>query len=249
MDEEVVFGLARPICFNGIPDFAESADLLDRSLRVTLPPIPDHRRKDEDRLWPAFREWLPFILGGLLDSLSNGLGRYATTRLQESPRLAATARWVTACESGTAQEGQFLAAYEANREDLTAQAIEQNTVATCLLGWLTARGLSAGECWEGTAQDLWERLRGRLGEEAARQSDFPRAANKFAGQLRRVAPLVRRQGVEVTFERSNGRRLIRIALTDQWAAPPVQPEEQDGDAAWEREQRAWLRKQRGTVAA
>jgi len=219
MDDEVVFGLARPICFNGIPDFAESADLLDRSMRVTLPPIPDNSRKDEDQLWPGFHERLPFILGGLLDDLSRGLRNYANTRLEKAPRMARTARWVTACESGMAEQGQFLRAYQANRDDLNAQAVEQNLVATCLLRWLTRAGYQAGQMWTGTAYDLWGHLREQLSDEIIRQSDFPRAANKLGSQLRRIVPLVRQLGVEITYTRTNSKRLLFITLTDRWAVP------------------------------
>jgi hypothetical protein len=48
-DDEVIFGDARPIIINGIPDFAESPDLLDRAIKVTMRPIAERRTDEEVR--------------------------------------------------------------------------------------------------------------------------------------------------------------------------------------------------------
>ncbi len=91
-DEETVYGNAVPICFNGIPDFAESSDLLDRAIRVTLPRIPDDKRLSEDEFEPAFQAARPKILGAVLDAVSAGLRNYENVKLEGRNRSSATLR-------------------------------------------------------------------------------------------------------------------------------------------------------------
>src|SRR5206468_535436 len=43
-DEEMVFGGANPLLFNGIPELGDKSDFLSRSVRVRMPRIPPERR-------------------------------------------------------------------------------------------------------------------------------------------------------------------------------------------------------------
>ena len=72
-NEEILFDVTRPIILNGIDDIARNADLADRSLIVTLPPIKDENRIPEKLFWADFALALPKILGGLLDAISMSL--------------------------------------------------------------------------------------------------------------------------------------------------------------------------------
>src|SRR5262249_3288253 len=66
-DDEVIFSATRPVILNGIGDVATRSDLIDRSLLLTLPAIPEARRRDERELLRAFAVVRPRILGALLD--------------------------------------------------------------------------------------------------------------------------------------------------------------------------------------
>jgi len=72
-DEETIFEYTRPVILNGIDEVIYRHDLLDRSLIVTLPVIPDDQRKDEKTFWAAFKKARPKILGALLDAVAAGL--------------------------------------------------------------------------------------------------------------------------------------------------------------------------------
>jgi hypothetical protein len=71
--DEVLFDAARPVILNGIEDMVERADLADRSVFLTLEPIPEERRRPEAELWAAFEAERPRILGALLDAVVEGL--------------------------------------------------------------------------------------------------------------------------------------------------------------------------------
>jgi hypothetical protein len=52
--DEVLFDAARPVILNGIEDIVTRPDLADRSVFLTLEPIPEERRRPEQELWAAF---------------------------------------------------------------------------------------------------------------------------------------------------------------------------------------------------
>lgn len=43
----MLIDVKRPVMLNGIDDIAIRPDLIDRSIALTLAPIPDHKRKPE----------------------------------------------------------------------------------------------------------------------------------------------------------------------------------------------------------
>lgn len=55
----------------------QRGDLLDRSILVDLPVIPEARRLEESKLWAEFRQARPTILGALLDAASAALRQRA----------------------------------------------------------------------------------------------------------------------------------------------------------------------------
>ncbi len=234
-DEETVYGNAVPVCFNGIPDFAESSDLLDRAIRVTLPRIPDDRRLSEDQFEPAFQAARPRILGAVLDAVSAGLRNYEGVKPESLPRMARSARWIAACEAGLPDgEGLFTAAYERNREELNALAIENSPVATALVAWMDREEVRAGKGtgrrnvepggpWEGSASQLHDELLTVVNGLTAMSATFPKAPNRLSGELRRLAPALARSGVRVTLGRSKKGSRITVERDEPQgglAAPP-----------------------------
>ena len=90
--DEVIFAVARPVLLNGIPSLLARGDLADRSIAMTLPPIPDAARRPEAELWRNFEAAAPGILAALLDGLVMALRRLPTLRIDNLPRMADFAR-------------------------------------------------------------------------------------------------------------------------------------------------------------
>src|SRR5262249_59804999 len=107
-DEEQLFNAQRPVILNGIEDFVERPDLADRTIFLTLEPIPEDQRKADQALQDDVARARPLILGALLDRLVIGLERLPRTKLARLPRMADLAPWATAC--GTAP-GPFMRPY------------------------------------------------------------------------------------------------------------------------------------------
>lgn len=207
-DEETIFEATRPVILNGIDDLASRHDLLDRSLILTLPVIPEDRRQPEEVFWRRFEAARPCILGALLNAVAAGLRNLPHTRLARLPRMADFAQWVCACEEALPWEpGGFMAAYTTNRTEAIELAVEADLVAAAV-----RRLLEQGRTWEGQASDLLEALEAVAGEQVTRSKSWPKSARALSNRLQRAAPHLRAMGIEVERyrEANTGRRMIAL---------------------------------------
>lgn len=203
-DDEKIFDAQRPVIITGINELADRGDLLDRSLMVSLPRIPDHQRRPEKRMMADFEQARPLILGALLDVVSAAIEQLPNTELADPPRMADFAEWMTAAETSIGwPAGHFMATYNANRDDANKHALEVSPVATVLGDWLS-------DTWEGTATELLQELDQAAGEKIPRLKAWPKSAPALSGLLRRLAPNLRQEGVGVEWDRTGRRRLIRL---------------------------------------
>jgi energy-coupling factor transporter ATP-binding protein EcfA2 len=200
--EETLLDALRPVVLNGITDFVHRQDLVDRALQVHLPSIDEDDRKTEKELWQRFNAAQPRILGALLDTVAQGLQRLPNTTLNRLPRLADFAIWATACEAPLGwQPGAFMTAYTDAQDDLIKDALETELVAVHLLTLLPIKntlGVSSNE-WTGTASELLATLTAHAGYADKRSpKGWPGAPHVLAGTLKRIAPALLAQGLEVT---------------------------------------------------
>jgi len=205
--EEVLFQADRPVLLNGIEELATRGDLLDRSLVVSLPPIPEDRRQAEKALIGEFELLRPRILGALLDAVVAALRNLDTTAEVNLPRMADFALWMIAAEPGLGwKSGTFMAAYQTNREVANEVAIEASPIAALLLDLLARDG-----DFGGTAGDLLKLLNERADPNATRKRGWPQTPSHLSGLLKRLAPNLRSSGIEADWFRRGGRRFIRIS--------------------------------------
>jgi hypothetical protein len=195
--EETLLDALRPVVLNGITDFVHRQDLVDRTIQVHLPSIPEEERRTEKEIWERFAAAQPRILGGLLDTVSQGLQHLPNTTLSSLPRLADFAIWATACEAPLGwQPGAFMAAYDDAQDALIKDALETEPVAVHLLTLLT---LKNPPFWAGTASELLAELTAHAGYADKRPpKGWPGAPHVLAGVLKRIAPALLVQGLEVT---------------------------------------------------
>jgi hypothetical protein len=241
--EEVLFDATRPQLFNGITEVATRPDLLDRALIVTLPPIPEERRRPEAELWKEFEEVRPRILTALFDAVSGALGMVPEVRLEGMPRMADFAVWATAAEEALGWEpGAFMAAYSGNRAEATESALEADPVAIAVREFMEDQGE-----WTGTAGELWEALNGLVGEAIRHTKAWPGAPNALSARLKRLAPALRGIGIEYEDARMSGgerKRAKRLRKNDASKDRPHRP-----DRPGKQETPAKQRNQSGTMIA
>jgi hypothetical protein len=203
---ETIIQASRPVILNGIPDLSSTPDLADRSLAVHLPRIETHNRQTEDEFWQEFELVYPKILGGLLDALSIALRNIGTIELADLPRMADFAKVVESAAPALGwPEGSFLDALKGNATDLSNIALDSDPVAMAIVNLLH---ISNGDFY-GTATELLEKLNDQITDDIRKQRTWPNTAAKLGNRLRRIAPVLRAQGLSVETVKS-GNRYISI---------------------------------------
>ncbi len=215
--EETILEAQRPVILTGIEVPPTRADLLDRTLIIDLPPIPDDARRSEEELLLEFEAARPQLLGAFLDAVSAALGRLPKLGLVPLPRMADFARWAMAAEQALGLgPGAFLRAYTSNREDANEFALEASPVAAPLL--LFVRDWDS---WVGTSDELRKALVQRVEPGMERQRGWPATARGMRSALERLAPNLRAAKVAVTFlQRRRQGRLIRLEWLGDQPSPP-----------------------------
>ncbi len=206
---ETVFAAMRPIVLNGIADLAARPDLQDRAITLFLPGIKDGDRKPETEFWRDFAVEAPLILGALLDGASAGLRHLATTRLDNLPRMADFALWAEACGPGFGwAPGAFSTVYEGNRAGAAQVSLEASAVAQAIIRLIGSRYEPPAR-FEGTATVLLAEIEELTDEGTRRMRTWPKGPSELGSQVRRLAPLLRGNGLVVESQREGkGRRRI-----------------------------------------
>lgn len=217
--EEQVFGGARPILLNGIPEIGDRSDFLGRTVKIALRAIPEDKRQDEKTLLARFEARRPFILGALLSLLANGLKHEGQVKSDRMPRMADTYLWLLACEAGA---GLKLAeSFEDNlRENVKGLALET------LLGRSLVELLkyhAEGNIWIGTPNHLdddlrpfWDNVCGGSQKEMAK---YPGNARALSSRLTEMTASLRENGIIVEKNRTATGREISIDARGHFRHP------------------------------
>lgn len=225
--DEVLFEAARPVILNGIEEIVARPDLADRSVFLTLEPIPEEKRRPEAELWAAFDAERPRLLGVLLDAVVEGINRLPSTHLKKLPRMADFALWASACETALWPAGTFWSAYCTNRSEAAQSVLEADSIALMVRELVDQRTV-----WTGTCADLLEELSSLLSDVTVRPKGWPDSPRKLSGRLRRAAGPLRTMGIEIEFNRDGSRnrsRIVTITSSNQSDIAGVQPSRQSKD--------------------
>lgn len=221
-NNETIFRGMRPIVMDGIVDLVERPDLADRALNLTLGEITEEERRTEEDINTAWESAHPRVLGALLDVLSHGLTRLATTKLDKLPRMADFARWIAACETAMWDADTFGTLYEENRKESLNDTTEADPFVDEIRKFLIKQpwrdygsdGLPFGaDHWVGTATDLLIALEGGIAFEVKHTREWPKGARAVSAALKRNAAGLRQLGITVTHDRTDNQRTIKLAQT------------------------------------
>jgi 5S rRNA maturation endonuclease (ribonuclease M5) len=207
-DDEITLAAKRPVIINAISEVITRADLLDRALNVELPPIPEEDRVDEETFWDGFDDAHASIFGGLCTVIAGALANYSTVDLPKMPRMADFAKWVTAAEPALGWEpDSFLNAYEQNRSMADETAVEDVLIGPHL------REI-AKDGFEGTFGELLQELNGAVEEKVTKGREWPKSPRKLTAELARLAPNLRKLGVQVekTSDPHAHQTIIRLTI-------------------------------------
>jgi len=195
-DEEMIFSAKRPIILNGIDDIATRGDLQERSLLVSLPAIPEERRREEAAFWADFDAARSRIFGALLEGVSAALRNAEAVHLEKMPRMADFAVRATAMEAAFEwEEGSFVEVYAANRQEASETLLANEPLFDAIEMLLR---FYVTEPWRGTATELQKVLNHHGDDSIKRSKAWPQGPQALSRRLRRMAPALRAAGIEYT---------------------------------------------------
>lgn len=220
-EDETIFDAQRPVILTSIEEIGTRSDLLERSLIIELPRIPEASRRAEKTFWAEFEKVRPKILGALLDIVSGAIRQLPEIERKaetELPRLADFHVWGEAGEvSMGLAPGTFAEAYAANLESSTQIALESSPLISALLRFLKKKPRI-----EDTAQGLLEKL-GYVDFELKGQPGWPKSPRVLSAILKRVAPNLRQVGIVAVQDTRGGgnskEKIWRIERRDEVKPP------------------------------
>jgi hypothetical protein len=211
-DEETVFKSKRPVILNGIEDFITRGDLLERSIILRHPPIPESRRRLESELRREFNEAKPKLLGAILDRVAAGLKALPDVDTSRMPRMADAVAFAVACENGMHETVRFLEAFRQNQAESLEMQLEDSPIVEPVRKLVS----DAGGTWVGTASELLAATKPADNKPSPR---WPKKPSGLSGMLRRLAPaLAKCLGLTVSHERTTDTkrtRIIRLTLAPE----------------------------------
>lgn len=208
-DSEVVtLTFKRPVVLNGIAEAATASDMVNRTITVELPKLTGGH-KEETTLWDTFNVRSDGIRGALLDIFAEALQRLPAVTVPkcEDDRLPSFMRLgVAVAEAMGAGGDAFLTPYLRTRQEAGARILEGNSVGAAILDWVGAYSVGSY-----TPKEWMDKLKGD-----AHSEGWPRTPRGMASTFKRLAPALRRQGVDCCAEASRSSRgnLWRIGWKD-----------------------------------
>lgn len=179
--DDYIFTFQKCLALNGINNVANRPDLLDRAILIELCRIKESDRRELTELMNNFEKDLPYILGGIFDTLSKAMRIYPTVKLDKLPRMADFARWGYAVGEALGGLGsEFLEQYHANQGKRNIEILNADIVATLAVAFMKDKTE-----WSGLTSELYH----QLSEMASRYGinnkgkEFPPAPNVLSRRL------------------------------------------------------------------
>lgn len=210
--DEFVLESKRPVMLNGINRVATQPDLIERAITIEAPIIPPGSRVSEQDLsanWSIDRKSI-FI--GFLDRFSAALYCLQNIQITNVHRMADFQLLGEAvCHSLGNPDGYFSEIFEEIINSGSDAAMECYGVANAVQVLLAGR---ADGVWQGTYLMLLDELSRLHGID---RSFWPKSSRNLSGQLKRLMPGLRRQGIEIS-NMGHTRRGSEIRITQSRGA-------------------------------
>jgi hypothetical protein len=210
-DDVNVLSFRRVIGMTTIDAGALKGDLGERMLMVELDPIPPEARRTDDELQAAFEKAAPAVLGAVLDLTAQVLAALPAVAVAELPRLADFAKILAAVDQ--VRGWSTFADFTELAKEITEAVIEADPFADAVRALIHSQ-----RQWSGTAGRLLEILPAPDGL----AKTWPKTARGVSGNLRRVAPALRKHGIGLEFSKSSD-RLIHLRFGSFGNQPPNRP--------------------------
>lgn len=205
--DETFYDLLNCVLINGINIVSSQTDFLDRTITIEQERVKKNERKTEKKLWKAFDEDKPKILGAIFNTIKAAIPIYETVELEEVGRMADFTEWGYAIAQALGDKGEiFLNAYLKNQSKINDEALSSNPVSASMMSFMRNK-----EQWSGTKTNLLSLIETTAIEESIniRQKVWPADASAFSKRLKEVKSNLEEDGIFYEERRSgNGRTIV-----------------------------------------
>jgi hypothetical protein len=185
---------------------------MSRCIGLHLPTIDPEARKREKSFMKEFEVDRPRIFGALLDAVARGLRDMDTFKLKNPPRMADAWYWISALEPHFGWErGSTLKYFHANQKAANGFLLESSAIFKPLCE-LAKQG------WSDTATRLLAKLK-EINGDPNKVRSWPKDAKALSDKVRRLAPQLREQGIDIHFSKTSGKDSKRIVTIKQNKRP------------------------------
>lgn len=189
--DESVIDIKRPVIINGISDSITRPDLIDRTIRITTPLLKI--MGEEITLEANFKKSRGAIFAGLLDLFRDSLRELPSIEITTKLRMIGFIKLGEAIHGVLKIEESFIDLYRSNRAESLARSIEASPAIAALSSFIAN---SPSNRWEGTIKQLKTELEQY---EPVHGEGWPKSPKGLGDALRRMAPALRSDGIEVKF--------------------------------------------------
>lgn len=219
-DEETILNAKRPLLLNGITNFLEQQDLVDRSIVVSLTAISEAERRPESELEQRYAELQPKAVGALLSIVSAGIARSGERHLTRLPRMADFAEWIVACSPALGWDAEdFLNWYASTKTDLVREGLDASPIVPYLLQLMTKHKDDVNLAPSELLAELNHLASLDEGKKRAPHG-WPKRAQSLTNELKRLQPaLLSAEGIEIKQARDKSTRTWHLHRVEKSSSP------------------------------
>lgn len=209
-DEDIITSNRNCLIISGINIPGTQPDFLDRSILVRLKRFSNGQNKKDIILDEEFETALPFILGGMFDTISKAIQAKSRINLSTLPRMADFAEWGYCIAESMGFGGRnFLATYQKNITLRNQEIITSNPISNALMKFMENQ-----DEWKGTAQELFDELDQIVPERERKQKIWPKTVNVFGRRLNVLKVNLNEAGLQIETEKTRSGRVISIVRNE-----------------------------------
>lgn len=205
--DEASWSYCRPLILNGITDFVQRPDLMDRSIVITLNRLKSENRRSEEELKRQFSLLAPRILGGICTAAQYVLQHRQSHDLKgERPRMLEYA--VIGSLLGEYlgwEDGEFLRNYHDNLKSAYTEILHSDAVASRISHFLQTRNGFSGK-----ANELYQAITREISTDEMSRSLWPRRVQDFGASLKRIIPALEKDGWYVNMRKRAGNTIYEF---------------------------------------
>lgn len=191
--DDVSFKAVRPLILNGIADFVVRPDLLDRSITVELPAIPQAKRMDDDTFWENFNKDKPLILAALYNAVAMAYFKEKSVVIPEENRIRMSnfCRWaMAASEALDFPEGFVIESLYKAWNETAMVAMDSDPVAIAIMNYFQKEKLFQG--------DMTKFMNAMSQHKSTGDDVWPQTPRGMSSSLQRLLPTLRKSGIIYT---------------------------------------------------